>query len=45
MKQTDFLAEVGLRIQKDAVGLWKWRVGAQMSLRIRRFNAFIEEVL
>lgn len=45
MNRESFLKSAGLWPQRDEVGLWQWRVGGEVQPRIRRFDAFIHEVL
>lgn len=45
MNTEDFVKTAGLWPQKDEIGLWQWRVSSEVQPRIRRFTAFIQEVL
>ena len=45
MSNEDFLKSAGIWPEKDRVGLWQWRVSAEVQPRIRRFSAFILEFL
>ncbi len=45
MSKEDFLKTAGLWPEQDEVGLWQWRVSGEVQPRIRRFTAFIQEVL
>lgn len=45
MNPMDLLAKAGLWCREDEVGLWQWRVSGEVQPRIRRFNAFIQELL
>src|ERR1035437_8783036 len=45
MDNYESLKYSGLGSQVDEVGLWRWRVSHEVQPRIRRFSAFIAEVL
>src|SRR5450830_1324516 len=45
MNTEDFVKTAGLWPEKDEIGLWQWRVSSEVQPRIRRFTAFIQEVL
>ena len=40
-----FLKTAGIWPEHDRVGLWQWRVSVEVQPRIRRFTAFVHEVL
>lgn len=45
MTAQNIMKTAGLRSEQDEVGLWQWRVADEVPARIRRFSAFVTEVL
>lgn len=45
MTAQNIMKTAGLRPEQDEVGLWQWRITDEVPPRIRRFSAFIAEVL